>query len=43
MNKKGFLKKSSVMGEVLVQCGVLDEKVLTAWYSLKPAMDEGDD
>ncbi|KAA0192500.1 hypothetical protein HAZT_HAZT001900 [Hyalella azteca] len=45
VNKKGFfhLQKSSVMGQVKIDCGLLNPQDITNWYDLQPAMDEGDD
>ncbi|XP_064095355.1 LOW QUALITY PROTEIN: extended synaptotagmin-2-B-like [Macrobrachium nipponense] len=42
INKKGllFLQRSSTMGQIHLDCGLLDAEKVTQWYDLAPAMDE---
>ncbi|XP_066980770.1 extended synaptotagmin-2-B isoform X4 [Macrobrachium rosenbergii] len=42
INKKGllFLQRSSTMGQIHMDCGLLDAEKVTQWYDLAPAMDE---
>ncbi|XP_053633572.1 extended synaptotagmin-2-B isoform X4 [Cherax quadricarinatus] len=45
INKKGllFLQRSPKMGQVLLDCGLLDSDKVTQWYDIAPAMDEDDE
>ncbi|XP_071513242.1 extended synaptotagmin-2-B isoform X6 [Panulirus ornatus] len=45
INKKGllFLQRSPKMGQVLLDCGLLDANKVTQWYDIAPAMDDDDE
>ncbi|KAK4310041.1 hypothetical protein Pmani_018372 [Petrolisthes manimaculis] len=45
VNKKGlrFLQRSPTMGQVLLDCGLLDDEKVTQWYDLAPATDEDEE
>ncbi|XP_042220250.1 extended synaptotagmin-1-like isoform X3 [Homarus americanus] len=45
VNKKGllFLQRSPKMGQVHLDCGLLDSNKVTQWYDIAPAMDEDDE
>ncbi|XP_068219497.1 extended synaptotagmin-2-B [Palaemon carinicauda] len=45
INKKGlmFLQRSSTMGQIHLDCGLLDADKVTQWYDLAPAMDEDEE
>lgn len=45
VNKKGFfhMQKSNIMGQVHIDCGLLNPQDITNWYDLQPPMDEGED
>lgn len=45
INKKGFFfgKKSASMGEVRLDCGLLDPDNVTQWYDLNPELESDDE
>ncbi|XP_069186648.1 extended synaptotagmin-2-B isoform X2 [Procambarus clarkii] len=45
INKKGllFLQRSPKMGQVHLDCGLLDADKVTQWYDIAPATDEDDE
>ncbi|XP_037798978.1 extended synaptotagmin-2-like [Penaeus monodon] len=45
INKKGllFLQRSPKMGQVRLDCGLLDSSKMTQWYDLAPAADDDDE